>query len=215
MRDLIRSRTPSWVLKASLLSLALGGFGLAGCPDSRSEFDEFLDKSEPFRVVPTAGECLGPVDLSGTYLMGAAVAVDLTKPIRFKMVLAVDLTASTIQASLQAVAAPPNNGATAVGTLVGEVYTATTPLDADDGSFSLDFGSIIVPVEANPILAAAVTAEFALEGCTSTPTASCGIVVGDITAPAAIPLAGSTWAVTPLAEGADPGTAALLVACPE
>jgi len=205
----------SLVLKASSLALVLSGFALAGCPDTQSQFDEFLDKSEPFRIVPTAGECLGPVDLSGTYIMGAAVVVDPVKPLRFKMQLTVDLAASTIAGTLQAVAVPPNNGETAPGTLVGEVYTVSVPLDADDGSFSLDFGTIVVPVEANPILAAAVTADFSLEGCTSTPTASCGIIIGDITAPAAIPLAGSTWAITPLPDGADPFSVELVTACPK
>jgi len=205
--------------KASALCLATcglaGAFALGGCPDSAGQFDEFIEKSEPFRVVPTAGECLGPVDLSGSFLMGASVVVDNTKPLRFKLDITVDLEGSTIETSLQAIAVPPNNGATAPGTLVGEVYTVTADLDSLDGSFVLDFGSIVVPVEANPILPAAVTAEFMLEGCTSTPTASCGLISGRITAPAEIPLAGSTWAVTPLAEGADPASVALLTACPK
>ena len=215
LRQPMRYLNRSLVLKASALCLVMSGLALAGCPDSQSEFDEFLDKSEPFRVVPTAGECLGPVDLSGTYVMGAAVVVDPVKPLRFKLQLTVDLAAGKIDGSLQAVAVPPNNGATAPGTLVGEVYTVSADLDRDDGSFSLDFGSIVVPVEANPILPAPVTAAFALEGCTSTPTASCGIIVGDITSPAAIPLAGSTWAITPLPDGADPFTLELATACPE
>ena len=196
---------------AALLSSVAG----AGCPDTDGGFDEFLERSRPFRVVPTAGECTQPIDLSGTYLMGAAVSVDLTKPLRFKLVLSVDLSAGSIDAQLQAVAVPPNNGSTPPGTLVGEVYPASAELDASDGGFALDFGTIVVPMEANPILPAPVTANLILEGCTSTATSSCGNIQGDITAPAAIPLAGSTWAIVPLPDGADPATLELETECPK
>jgi len=196
-----------------LMSLVVIAF--AGCPDTAAQFDEFVARSEPFRVLPAAGECTAPIDLSGSYLMGAAVVVDPVKPIRFKLDLEVDTGALTIDASLQPIAVPPNNGAVAAGTLVGEVHAAHGDLDPIDGGFMLDFGSIVVPAEANPILPAPVTAHLVLDGCTSTATSSCGAITGDITAPAKIPLAGSTWAIVPLPDGADPMTLELETACPK
>ena len=201
------------VLKASMVGLCAGLLG--ACPDTMGQFEEFIEESDPYRVLPAAGECTAPIDLSGSYLLGAAVVVDPVKPLRFKLDLEVDLTLLKIDGTLQAIAAPPNNGAVAAGTLVGEAYTATADLDGADGGFALDFGSIVVPVEANPILPAPVTANLILDGCTSTPTSSCGAIQGDITAPAAIPLAGSTWAIVPLPDGADPMSVALESACPE
>lgn len=201
------------VLKASTLGLFASL--LLGCPDTMGQFEEFIEESDPYRVLPAAGECTAPIDLSGSYLLGAAVVVDPVKPLRFKLDLEVDLTLLKIDGTLQAIAAPPNNGAVAAGTLVGEVYTASADLDGADGGFALDFGSIVVPVEANPILPAPVTANLVLDGCTSTPTSSCGAIQGGITAPAEIPLAGSTWAIVPLPDGADPMSVALESACPE
>lgn len=188
---------------------------LSGCPDTMGQFDEFIDKSDPYRVAPVAGECTGPIDLSGSYLLGAAVIVDTQKPLRLTLDLAVDLDAGTIEGDLQPVAVPPNNGATAAGTPVGEVYHATAQLDATDGGFTLDFGTIVVPTEANPILATSVTANLKLTGCTSTPTDACGLIEGDITVPTPIPLAGSTWAIVERPEGADLATLAIETACPE
>lgn len=202
------------LLAMTLPALTLASATLSACPDTEAQFDEYLESSAPFRKTVEVGECAGPVDLSGTYVLGAAVAVDPTKPIRFRFEVTVDLDNSAIDASLQAVAVPPNNGTTTPGTLVGAVYEATAELDAS-GKFKLDFGSIDVPLEANPILPAPVTATLQLEGCTSTPTAACGTVLGDITKPAAIPLAGSTWGIVPFADGADPSAVTLVTACPE
>lgn len=201
------------VLKASWFALV--GGAMTACPDTMGELDEFIEHSEPYRVLPVAGECTAPIDLSGSYLLGAAVVVDPVKPLRFKLDLAVDLEGLEIEGVLQAIAVPPNNGATAPGTLVGEVYTASAALDGADGGFALDFGTIVVPAEANPILPAPVTANLLLDGCTSTPTSACGAIEGDITAPVALPLAGSTWAIVPLPAGVDPMTVEVDSACPE
>lgn len=198
-------------LKACLVVFA--GLALGGCPDSMGEFDEFIEKSEPFRVVPQAGVCTGPVDLSGSYLLGAVVVVDKTKTLRFKLDLDVDLAGNSISGDLQGIAVPPNNGATAVGTLVGDVYSATAELDPTDGSFSLDFGEIVVPTEANPILATAVTTTITLTGCTSTTTDACGIIEGQISKPLELPLAGSSWALNPFPDS-DVGGVAVETGCP-
>lgn len=208
-----RTRAMCLVLKASWLALV--GGAMAACPDTMGEFDEFVERSEPYRVLPVAGECTAPIDLSGSYLLGAAVVVDPVKPLRFKLDLTVDLGGLEIEGALQAIASPPNNGATPAGTLVGEVYTASAPLDGSDGGFALDFGTIVVPAEANPILPAPVTANMTLDGCTSTPTSACGAIEGEITAPVTLPLAGSTWAIVPLPAGVDPMTIELESACPE
>lgn len=182
----------------------------SGCFDTQEEFDKFLDRSAPFRSEPTAGECLGPVDLSGRYLMGVEVALDRSKPLRFVVTFDVDTAASpwSLTVSMQGLK-------TADGTPSGEVYTATAPV-GDGGAFTLDFGSITVPPENDPILPTAnVVANMQLSGCTSTATFACGLVTGDITAPVGAPLAGSTFALTPMPEGTDPASLTMASACPE
>ncbi len=81
-------------LDLKVSTLCLLALALVACPDTVGQFDEFLEESEPYRFIPTAGECTAPVDLSGTYLLGAAVVVDPTKPIRFRRESLPDITAN-------------------------------------------------------------------------------------------------------------------------
>lgn len=212
MRRALPRSLPPWLARAAVTASTLV---LVGCPDTAGVFDDFVDRSEPFRKAPSAGECGGPVDLSGTYLQGVEVAIDRTKPLRFKVDVDIDLTANTITYAMQALAVPPNNGDTPPGTPVGEIYTATSPIAPADGKFTLAFGTIIVPAAANPILPAAVTADLTFDGCTSTPAFSCGTIKGEITDPAKLPLDGSSWGLAPLADGVDPMSITLVSSCPE
>jgi hypothetical protein len=178
---------------------------VSACPDPTQRLADWRERSEPLRKAPEAGECAGIADITGTYLMGAAVIVNPGAPLRFKLELDVDTGAGTIDGTLQPIAVPPNNGETAPGTLVGEVYSASATIDAVGGTFSLDFGAVTVPLEANALLPTIATANLKLTGCTGSPQGSCGLIEGEITAPAEIPLAGSTWAIIefddPMTEG--------------
>ncbi|MBL8787116.1 MAG: hypothetical protein JNJ59_19585 [Deltaproteobacteria bacterium] len=208
-------RPSSQTSRRAASTLAFAALSLAACPDTSGVFDDFVERSEPFRKGPSAGECGGAVDLSGTYLQGVEVAIDRTKPLRFRVDVDIDLTTNTIDFAMQALAAPPNNGDIPAGTPVGEIYTATSPITPADGKFVLAFPSIVVPTAANPILPAPVTATLTFSGCTSTATFSCGTIAGSITDPVTLALDGSSWALTPLADGVDPMSITLVASCPE
>lgn len=179
---------------------------VSACPDPTSRLADWRERSEPLRKAPEAGECAAIADISGSYLLGVAVIINPALPLRFKLDLEVDTGAGTIDATLQAYAIPPNNGETAAGTLVGDVYTTSSPIEAVGGTFRLDFGSVTVPIPANPLLPnIAPNANLILTGCTGSVEGSCGLVEGAITYPADIPLTGSTWAIIPLVEPMDAG----------
>lgn len=155
-------------------------------------------------------QCLefAPATLAGTYLLGVATTVDPAQPLRFQLRITDGLSAN-----LQAFAVPPYESA---GNLIGDVFVANGELQADH-SVSFDFGIVEVPVEANPILASAVTAELRLtsSSCSDGARCLCGLAHGEITTPAAIPLEGSTWGTMIVTGGTDPLTSALAVACPD
>lgn len=183
--------------------------GAAGCFDTHAELDDFLERTEPLRKAPEPGECFGPVDLSGRYLMGVAVTLGPDKPIRLDATFTVDTSATPWVLSVTA-----RTLAVADGTPVGPELAATSPV-ADDGTFSLDFGTVEVVAAANTIVAdLAVTATLVLSGCTSTETFACGIANGALTAPVQQPIDGSTWALVPVPDGGDPGALAVVAICP-
>jgi len=193
----------------------MGVASLTACPDPKGRLDDWFGRSEPLRKIPSAGECVGISDISGSYLLGVAVSIDKSKPLRFKLDVTVNVDAGTIDATMQPIAAPPNNGATEPGTLVGEKFTASSPIDPAAGTFSLDFGGVDVPLEANPIIAVPAAADIALVGCTATPESSCGLVDGKLTKPIDQSIEGSTWAIVPLPDGTNPISIELVTACPD
>jgi len=199
-------------LSALVLGLVSSASLFGGCPDTQSVFDDYVDRSEPFRVVPVTGECEGPIDLSGRFLLGAAVAVDPSKPIRFEADFEVDGDSLTV--GIRAIAVAGNVSGTPDGEPVGERYEAVGTIDAEDGSFTLDFGAIVVVAAGNPILPADVTADLVLDGCTASETFSCGVLSGAITSPAELSLEGSSWAVTRWDTGVALETLTLVTGCP-
>jgi len=193
---------------ARLVSLALAALGGA-CYDTHEELDDFIERTEPLRVPPEAGECFGPVDLTGRYLMGVAVTLGPDKPIKLDAQYTVDTTTSPWTLSVTATLL-----AVADGAPVGDPIEATSPIESD-GSFTLDFGSVFVPAAANSIVAGLdVTATLVLEGCTSTETFACGIANGAITAPVQQPIDGSTWGLVAAPDGTEPKTLTVVGACP-
>lgn len=189
-----------------IMSLALIGAAAlgAGCPDTEGEFEEFLDRSAPYNAVPVAGECTSPLDLSGDYLLSVSLSASPGTPVLFRAEFTVDLGAQTITASITAAKSADRSDS-------GETYTTSSPLAAD-GSYSLDFGRILVPGDAN-FLGSDVEADIVFEGCTSTTDFTCGAVSGDVVSPP-VSLAGSTYGVDLLVNPEDIGTAEIVSTCP-
>jgi len=193
------------------LSLVIAGaLSSAGCFDTHAELDDFLERTEPFRVAPEPGECFGPVDLSGRYLMAVAVTLGPDKPILLDATFTVDtaVTPWTLSVTAQTLTVADKQP-------IGPEIAATSPI-ADDGTFSLDFGSVEVVAPANTIVPdLAVTAVLVMDGCTSTATFACGIANGALTAPVQQSIDGSTWGITTVPAGSEPKDVTVVALCPQ
>jgi len=193
-------------MRAILSCMALAGLVFAACYDTQEELDDFVERTETLRIVPSAVSCEAPFDVSGRYVFGVATSLDKTKPLRFDATFAVDTDASPWTLTITATAM-----AVADGTLVGDVVTASGPIGMN-GAFTIDFGTITVPAEANPIAPATVKATLVLEGCTRSEELACGIVEGDIITIHAS-LEGSTWGIVPVPDGGDPAALTIVKEC--
>lgn len=211
IREALMSSPGNPLRPFALIALASVAFGplAVGCFDTHAELDDFLERTEPLRKAPEPGECFGPVDLSGRYLMSVAVTLGPDKPIRLDATFTVDTDADPWTMSVTARAL-----AVADGTPVGPELAATSAIAAD-GTFSLDFGSVELVAEANTIVAGlGVTVSLVMDGCTSTETFACGIANGALTAPVQQAIDGSTWALVAVPEGSEPGSLTIVAACP-
>ncbi len=177
---------------AAALALTL----LTGCPSPEARLDEFLAASEPFRVVPTESQCDTRVDITGDYLLAVAAILGPDSPILFDASLTVDTTGEPWQLSASLTPLDEQRAP------VPPALEGTAEL-GEDGSFVLDFGEVILPGTANPILPGLdVTTTLIFEGCTLSATVGCGNVDGMISVPVGVPLVGSTFGVVPIgAEG--------------
>lgn len=193
-------------LSTTLSLLSLAALGLAACPDTKARLDRFVVDSEPLRLTPAGIQCDGPLDASGEYFIAASVALAPDKPILFRGDLAVDLTAMTVQLDMYALATDTREE-------VGDVISASGEL-ADDGTFSLAFGSTAIPAEADAVLPGnPVRADMTFIGCTSSAVTACGLIDGMVLEPAELPLTGSTWGGLALEAGDDVVNAEVLSSC--
>lgn len=204
---------------SSLLPLALPALFLAGCPDPKGSYDEFKDRYNA--INPSSGGAAGaagaggsdagacvvpaPGELDGDYIFALSAKLKPVAPLIFLVkVTSKDASGSTaMDWSLQ----PLNrfDRETPVGdpiVLSGIVIDANGKIDAN----SLVNTPISVTGEANPISGSNITAEVqSLTGgnfC-NTDGFYCGGVVGNVTKPIPIELAGSTWTLTKVTGPAD------------
>ena len=201
-------RNPTQCLTASILALAPGVL-FAACPDPQGNFDDFVKRSEPFRIELPELDCKGAVDFSGHYLFGASVVIGRDKPLRFDATITVDKGSTPwgVDWSMRALSV-------ADGSPVGEVIHAVGTLTAE-GVLVIDFGMIAVPGEADTILVdVPVETTFMVSGCSESATFACGPFDGEIAKPTVVPLAGSTWGLAPVPEGQAAKDVALVFECP-
>jgi hypothetical protein len=182
---------------------------LAACPDPGGGFDDFVKRSEPFRIELPELDCKGAVDFSGHYLFGASVVIGRDKPLRFDATITIDKGSTPwgVDWSMRALSV-------ADGSPVGDVIHAVGSLSAA-GVVFIDVGTLAVPGEADTILAdVPVETTFLLSGCSESATFACGPFDGEISKPTVVPLAGSTWGLAPVPEGQAAKDVALVAACP-
>ena len=176
--------------RVSKLLATVGALALSGCPDPDGSVNNFVDRSEPFRPggdrFPDAAPTAGFFDASGSYLLAIAASVDASKPLLFQATVTVAGDPPTIKVDLQAVTAD------AARTAVGEpLIVDAVPLNPVDGTFSVNYGRVVIAGEADPIIPGApIEADLILNGQTQSVTEICGKVAGAIIQPAMLPLEG-------------------------
>ena len=165
----------------------------SGCTTAEDEFNAFRERYEPLYppiVVEgcTGDPCTPPTapEADGQYLFTLSAALDPTHPVLLDAQVTYDATGLSI--TTQAVRADDRT------TKIGDVVMLGPFTVAQDGCFQADLPPLDVPGEANPITGNPITADVTLIGRLCAPVGFfCGDITGAVTAPANIPLDGSTF----------------------
>lgn len=193
--------------------IALGSLAV-GCLDTEGRYQDYIDRTDDLRA---GGDDAGPgsserIDFSGDYLLALSTVIAPDAPILFatRADVAEDLGSLTLE--LQALStdtsSPPR-------VPVGDPITVVDVPYRDDGTFEADLGVVQVPGAANSITGSDITAEVSIVGLAGSDTDEalyfCGDVLGMVTSPLALDLAGSTFGAAETATVVD---AAPLLGCP-
>lgn len=194
-------------LSKQLLLATTAALALAGCPDPEGATNEFVERSAEYRKEKDAAVAQGFFDATGQYLVALASTADPSKPVLFDSAVTVDVEAKTIQINLQPLAVDGRAP-------VGEEITHTPVAIADDGKFVIDYGEVNIDGAADPLLPGqAIVATMVFSGQTNSESEVCGTVDGLVTAPAMLPLSGSTFGSLKVEDGVFEGLEAI-TGCP-
>jgi hypothetical protein len=166
-----------------------------GCVDPQGRYDAFIERTADMRGQDAAmGATAERFDFSGQYLLGLSTTLAVGVPILFDCNVTVAADLETLDLSIQPLTTDAD-GTPRVPT--GESVTAAGVPYAEDGSFTADLGEVTVPGNANPISGADIVASVVITASAfpmtaELPTYFCGQVMGMVTVPLAVALAGST-----------------------
>lgn len=241
LRVLLRVPRRGLLPSSSLVGSLAGVLALAsGCPspDPEGKYDRFIDQTEDDRDLPetkmdfgapvlpdfgTGGETEtgGGPSFDGVYLVAVDTIVSYGLPLQFIGDVTAELDEAgngTISVTFQPLSLDPMS-TTTPREEVGDAITIDA--DVEDYAFTLDFGQIMVTGAANPITGSDITATLSLVSQIRNEDAWCGTVTGMVESPIMVPLEGSYFAATRLADrderptkfpcdcgavGAEPGT---------
>jgi hypothetical protein len=171
--------------------------------DTRQKLEDFQQRYERTHEGGTGGGGVCPPGspdaeaLSGNFLLAVSPAFSAKTPIVFTAALTAESAgAGELRFSFDLTALSAADRRTPVGGSIGRAETT-----APAGPFTLDFGEITVPGEADPIIPGApIVATVTLTGqlCGPDPSTGsvsflCGDASGTVTQPTKLNLAGSTW----------------------
>jgi hypothetical protein len=161
---------------------------LSGCPDPEGLFDDFVGRTARDLAVGDQGG--GAIhDISGTFLLSLAATIQESTPLQF--LVQSTLTQNGDGTATLNLAVQPLSASDRMP--VGEVSMAEgTKIDAN-GQFTIKLGTQMVPGEANPITGSPIVATLDLLGIVRSKNRFCGDVMGMVTSPTTIDLAGSKW----------------------
>ena len=166
-----------------------------GCVDPQGRYDAFIERTADMRGgdAPIGGTS-ERFDFSGQYLLGLSTTLAVGVPILFSCDVTVAADLETLDLSIQ----PLTTDADSTPRVpTGETFTAAGVPYAEDGSFTADLGDVTVPGNANPIsgsdiVASVVITATAFPMTEELPSYFCGQVMGMVTVPLPVDLAGST-----------------------
>jgi hypothetical protein len=177
--------------------------GTSGCVDTRQKLEDFQERYERTHEGGAGDGGVCPPGfpearaLAGDYLLAVSPAFSAKTPIVFIAAVTAESAApDQLRFSFDLTPLSAADRRTPVGGSIGRAET-TSPA----GAFTLDYGQITVPGEADPIIPGApIVATVTLTGqlCGPDPTTEsvsflCGDVNGTVTQPTNLNLAGSTW----------------------
>lgn len=196
-------------LKKLALSTALCSL-LTGCPDPQGALDDFGVRYNEANAGgseggPNLGDCT-PAQAdsfaSSEFLTALSVKLSPKTPVTLlaKLTTAADGPGVSVSMNLQYLSREDQT------TPVGEPFDRGPYAVAEDGTFTADWETIVVPIDANAVNGFEITANVGLVGnafCKDT-TLICGDVTGATTSPVQLDLAGSTFTMQPIVSGTLP-----------
>lgn len=203
---------------AGLLGAAVG----CPSPDAEGKYELFNEQTEDDREMPepkmdfgapvlpdlgggetdtdTDTEGGGGLMVGGVYLVAVDTVVSPGLPLQFLADVTAELDAmgsGTATVEFQPLSLDPMS-TTEPREEVGE--SITIDADVEAYAFTLAFGETMVTGAANPITGSDILADLSLEGQIRSMDRWCGTVAGDVLSPIQVPLQGSTFAATRLAD---------------
>jgi hypothetical protein len=185
---------------ASAFAIAIAG---AACVDPRTDYDDFVNRTNGVRGVSTAAPSDAAVQEAAAIDGGFTAAPffvaclphlvggNLTKALRFVGTLSYTPTSmtGTKAGKLDIAITPLTVHSTDLSAIVGDPITASTVAVGDDGSFLADFGAPIVKGAANPISTNDIVfSSISITGKLLRDDYACGNLNGVITSPQMIVL---------------------------
>ncbi len=184
------------------------------CVDPEGRYDDFIERSAGMRGqdagTPQTGERF---DFSGSYLLALSTTLAPGQPILFSCDVSVASDLETLDLTIQPLT---TDDAAAPREPVGDSLDVSAIPYAEDGSFSVDFGQVTVPGDANPISGSDIVADVMITATAfpmnaELPDYFCGEATGSVSVPLMLDLAGSSLGAVETSDlaGAEP-----LSACP-
>lgn len=185
----------AWLSSASR-ALALGAVAtLAACPDPGGTFDKFRDRVIDGSTTDLPSGMLE--DISGDFLMGFAVIISPTQPLKFQATN--QLTMNTDGTGTLDITLQPLDITTSAP--VGDALVSNDVPVNSAGQFTITLTQANIPGEANPITGNDIVGDFEIVGTIRSVDLACGLVNGNVTAPTMLPVDGSTFAMVRIPAG--------------
>jgi hypothetical protein len=175
---------------AAVLSIFSAVSVLTGCPDPQGTFDNYVAKLPDAPVVVTYDSPpLNEIpDVTGTFLLAIKVAF-VPQPLQAiaTVTMTKNGTGATMSFHVQWLAVDTRDLVTRLP------FDLTNVVVDSAGTFTANVGTLVIPMEGNPLGVDATAENVTQPGQIQTKDRFCGTVTGMVTSPTPAPLTGSTF----------------------